>query len=98
MKNNLETIKDVLEAQLSTPISGTPFHAIKQEKRYLIVLGKNIVCDGKDIDELVENFEKNKWNTIWFLTFSSVNAINEWSKLSEDDKNILNTESEARYE
>ena len=48
----IEAIKDVLEAQLSTPIPGTPFHAIKQEKRYLIVLGKNIVCEGKDIEEL----------------------------------------------
>ena len=50
MKNNIESIKDVLEAQLSTPIPGTPFHAIKQEKRYLIVLGKNIVCEGVDIE------------------------------------------------
>ena len=71
---------------------------IKQEKRYLIVLGKNIVCDGKDIDELSENFEKNKWNTIWFMSFTTVNAVNGWNKLSEDDKNILNTESEAQYE
>ena len=98
MKNNIEAIKDVLEAQLSTPIPGTPFHAIKQEKRYLIVLGKNIVCEGKDIEELSENFEKNKWNTIWFMNFTTVNAVNEWNKLSEEDKNILNTESEAQYE
>ena len=59
MKNNLEATKDILESQLSTQIPGTPFHAIKQENRYLIVLGKNIVCEGKDIEELSENFEKN---------------------------------------
>lgn len=98
MKNNLEAIKDILESQLSTPIPGTPFHAIKQDKRYLIVMGKNIVCEGRDLKELVSNFEKNKWNTIWFMSFTTVNAVNEWNKLSEEDKNILNTESEVRYE
>lgn len=95
MKNNLEAIKDILDAQLSTPIPGTPFHAIKQENRYIITIGKNIVCEGKDLEELSNNFEINKWNTIWFLSFTSVNAINEWNKLSEKDKNILNTESEV---
>lgn len=98
MKNNLEAIKDILESQLSTPIPGTPFHAIKQDKRYLIVMGKNIVCEGRDLKELVSNFEKNKWNTIWFMSFTTVNAVNEWNKLSEEDKNILNTEREVRYE
>ena len=61
-------------------------------------MGKNIVCEGRDLEELVENFEKNKWNTIWFMSFTTVNAVNEWNKLSEEDKNILNTESEAHYE
>lgn len=98
MRNNLEAIKDILESQLSTQIPGTPFHAIKQEKRYLIVMGKNIVCEGRDLEELIDNFEKNKWNTIWFMSFTTVNAVNEWNKLSEEDKNILNTESEVRYE
>lgn len=97
MKNNLNSIKDILESQLSTPIPGTPFHAIKQENKYLIVIGNNIVCDGRNLEELAENFEKNKWNTIWFMSFTTVNAINDWNKLSESEKNILNTESEAQH-
>ena len=86
MKNNIESIKDILESQLSTPIPGTPFHAIKQENKYLIVLGKNIVSDGRNLEELVENFEKNKWNTIWFMSFTTVKAVNDWNKLSESEK------------
>ena len=98
MKNKLNSIKDILESQLSTPIPGTPFHAIKQENKYLIVIGNKIVCEGRNLEELVENFDKNKWNTIWFMSFTTVNAINDWNKLSESEKNLLLTESEAQDE
>ena len=95
MKNNLNSVIDLLESQLNIPIPGTPFHVVKQEKNYIIVLGNNIVAQGIDIDSLLEDFEKNKWNIVWYISFTASNALNEWNKLSDEDKNILNTESEA---
>lgn len=98
MKSNLKSVIDLLESQLSTPIPGTPFHVVKQEKNYIIVLGNNIVAQGIDIESVIEDFEKNKWNIIWYISFTATNALNEWNKLTDEEKNILNNKEDEKIE
>lgn len=75
MLNKLAIIQDKLDSQLICPIPMTPFHCVKQENNYIIVLGNKIVAKGSDIELLAENFENEKWNIIWYMIFTVNDSI-----------------------
>ena len=76
------------EESLVNQIAGTPFHLIKSdENKYLITLGNRIVAEGKDFDELSDNFNKELWNIVWYMGFITIEQID---KLKLEQKEVNN--------
>ena len=77
LKINLSPLSEIIESQLNTSIPQTPFHLVKSDSKYMVVLGANILATGDNLEDCQAHFNSEIWNIIFFMIFITNNGIKQ---------------------